>query len=308
MPKIALYNKKYLLFLLFILLFQLSNAANNQNSVYISYIEKYKRLAILHMQEYKIPASITLSQGLLESGAGKSDLALNSNNHFGIKCNSDWKGQKVYAKDDTPNDCFRKYTKVDQSYEDHSLFLRNRDRYSALFKLETTDYRGWAQGLQKAGYATDKAYANKLIKIIEDYELYLYDKVGDIAKIEKEEEIILAPNVSKHMVYKTYGLVYVIAQKNDTFESIASEFNFEVSNLYQFNEVPEEFPLQEGDIVYFQTKKKKADKPNYEHTVKVGESMHNISQRYGLKLEQLYRMNKKSLGYIPVEGDVLKLR
>jgi len=241
-------------------------------------------------------------------GAAKSELALSSNNHFGIKCNVDWKGDKVIAKDDTPTDCFRKYARVDDSYADHARFLAYRDRYLSLFSLDATDYKAWARGLQRAGYATDKAYANKLIKLIEEYELYLYDKMGVPDKIAKEEMIIQKPNLSKHTVYKTHGLVYVLANTNDTFESIAAEYKFKTTDLYRYNDVPSGFPLQARDIVYFQHKKNKADKPYSEHMVKVGESMHSISQMYGMRLDRLFAINKKPQGYIPQEGDILKLR
>lgn len=284
-------------------------AQNRRNKTYDEYIDKYGALAIEHMKRYKIPASITLSQGILESGAGKGALTLKSNNHFGIKCHNDWKGPSVTAKDDGPNDCFRKYKKAEESYEDHSKFLSEKSRYNSLFALDITDYKGWARGLQKAGYATDKAYANKLIKLIEDYELYLYDRKGSFKKLEKEiEKIVEIPTLKQHIPYKTKGLVYVIAQPNDTYEAIAKEFNFKVKDLYKYNEVPEGFPIQPGDIIYFQKKKKKAEKPYFDHVVKVGESMYSISQLYGIRVNNLYKMNKKDFEYVPVEGDVLKLR
>lgn len=276
--------------------------------VYNDYIDAYKSIAIDHMKKYKIPASITLAQGLLESGAGKSQLAQKSNNHFGIKCHNDWKGGRVYHNDDNPNDCFRKYKKVEDSYDDHAKFIADKQRYKFLFSLKITDYRGWAKGLQQAGYATDKAYANKLIKLIEDYELYQYDKKGQSSKeIKKEEERFLTQNY-KHIPYKTHGLVYVIAQDEDTYEAIAIEFGFKAKDLCKYNEVPEGFPLKAGDLIYFQKKKSKADKPYYEHIVQVGESMHSISQLYGIKVKNLYKMNKKDFEYVPVEGDILKLR
>lgn len=285
------------------------SADKKRNKAYDDYIEKYKDLAISHMKKYKIPASVTLSQGLLESGAGRSSLALRSNNHFGIKCHREWKGPSVTAADDTPNDCFRKYSKVEDSYDDHSRFLAEKSRYSSLFVLQITDYKGWARGLQQAGYATDKAYANKLIKLIEDYELYKYDQKGGEKIVVKEEIIIETPVVTtRHIPYKTHGLIYVIAQSGDTYESIAQEFDFKVKDLYKYNEVPEGFPLQPGDLVYFQKKKKKADKPYFEHVVQVGESMYSISQLYGMNVENLYKMNKQDFEYVPVEGDILKLR
>lgn len=286
-----------------------SLSAQKKNATYEKYIDTYKKTAIDHMKTYKIPASITLAQGLLESGAGQGALTLKSNNHFGIKCHNDWKGESVRAKDDGPNDCFRKYKHAEESYRDHSVFLSEKPRYRSLFSLDITDYKGWARGLQQAGYATDKAYANKLISLIETYELYQYDGKGkDIKKIEKEIERVKQPTKSKHIPYITGGLVYIIAQEYDTYQSIANEFDFKVKDLCKYNEVPEDFPLQKGDLVYFQKKKKKADLPYFEHIVQVGESMHSISQLYGVRVKDLYKMNKKDMEYVPTEGEVLRLR
>ncbi len=299
------------IFLLFFLPFGLF--AQNRLTVYEEYINTYSDLAVQHMIDYRIPASVTLAQGLLESGAGKSELARKSNNHFGIKCHRGWLGETVYAADDTPNDCFRKYDKVEDSYADHSQFLVSGARYSFLFDLEITDYKGWARGLQKSGYATDRAYANKLIKLIEDYELYKFDdknyRRGVTEKQRKKN--IRQQSVRAnwtHQPYKTHGLVYVIAVSGDTYASIADEFGFKEKDLLRFNEVPEGFPLAQGDIVYFQKKKARADEPYYQHVVEVGESMHSIAQKYGVRLRNLYRLNKKNYEYVPEEGDVLKLR
>ncbi|MFA7139714.1 MAG: glucosaminidase domain-containing protein [Proteiniphilum sp.] len=282
-------------------------------STYEAYIDRYGDLAVAHMERYRIPASITLAQGILESGAGLSELARRSNNHFGIKCHRGWRGPSVYAADDSPNDCFRSYETVEESYRDHSEFLANSVRYRALFELSPTDYKGWARGLQKSGYATDRAYANKLIKLIEDYALYRYDDPKyrkGVSRREREERrrIESAQAIWEHQPYITYGLVYVIAVSGDTFGGIASEFGFKEKDLLKYNEVPPDFPLSEGDIVYFQKKKVRADKPYEFHTVQVGESMYSISQKYGIRLRNLYRLNKKSYEYIPEEGDVLKLR
>lgn len=287
--------------------------AQNRIKVYEDYIDTYKHIAIKHMESYKIPASVTLAQGLLESGAGRSDLAIRSNNHFGIKCHRGWSGGKVYAADDTPNDCFRQYARVEESYEDHAMFLVSGSRYSRLFELSVNDYKGWARGLQTSGYATDRAYANKLIKLIEDYELYRFDdKKYSKGVSRKERDEIRKREASaanwKHQPYITHGLVYVVAVTGDSFAGIANEFGFEEKDLLRFNEVPEDFPLSEGDLVYFQKKKPRADKPYYDHVVQVGESMYSISQKYGIQLRNLYRLNKKDYEYVPEEGDVLKLR
>lgn len=321
------------IFLLFLSSFSVfAQSGSPRSKAYESYINTYSVAAINNMKSHKIPASITLAQGLLESGAGQSVLAVQGNNHFGIKC-AEWTGDRIYKDDDKKNECFRKYKHAEESFNDHSLFLTGRSRYDFLFKLQITDYRGWAKGLQTAGYATDKAYANKLIKLIEDYELYQYDqsdnkqinkgkdkkqeskpveatkKPASNKNVKPSKNTVSKPSkVYSHTPYITHGLVYVVAKQGDTYESIANEFDFDVSDLCKYNEVPEGFPLADGDLVYFQNKNKKANKPYYEHIVKVGESMHSVSQRYGMKVQNLYKMNKKDLNYVPVEGDVLKLR
>ncbi len=312
------FTHKYTIFsLLFVLLFCFFSVpraeAQNRSKVYKDYISKYSDIAVEHMHQYKIPASIKLAQGLLESGAGMSDLARRSNNHFGIKCHRGWRGERVYAADDLPNDCFRKYDRVADSYRDHSDFLVAGGRYQALFNLSVTDYRGWAKGLQKSGYATDKAYANKLIKLIEDYELYQFDKKNTSRRVKRKPIAESGQNDNdpsqwRHQPYKTHGLVYVVAKAGDTYADIADEFDFSEKDLLKYNEVPEGFPLNEGDIVYFQKKKSRADKPYFEHEVQIGESMHSISQKYGLRLKNLYKLNKKDYEYVPEEGDVLRLR
>jgi hypothetical protein len=251
------------------------------------------------MARYKIPASITLAQGLLESGAGKSRLTRESNNHFGIKCHTDWTGKRVYHADDGPHDCFRHYNKAEESFDDHAQFLL-RKRYAPLFQLDLYDYRAWARGLQQCGYATDKAYANKLIKLIEDYELYHYDKA----------DIRFTPPHLRHerAIYTDHGLLYVLADATDSYADIARDTGFKPKNIAKFNEAPEDFPLREGDVVYLEKKHKKAERPYFEHIVRVGESMHSISQQYGMQVKRLYKLNKKDVDYVPEEGDVLRLR
>jgi LysM repeat protein len=290
---------RYTFIILFFLHFGTGALAQKKQKTYLDYIDRYHALAQRHQSLYKIPSSITLAQGLLESGAGLSNLAVNSNNHFGIKCHSDWKGERVYRSDDGRNDCFRKYKKVEDSYEDHSGFLRQHSRYSVLFTYKITDYRAWAKGLQKCKYATDKAYANKLIKIIEDYQLYLYDSG------KKSGNRQGAPQMRQ--AYIRDGLLYVRAEDNDDFNKIARDMGFKVKDLLKYNEAPEDFPLNRDDIVYLQKKKRKAGKAYTIHTVKIGESMHGISQRYGIQVKRLYKLNKKNAGYVPVEGDILRL-
>lgn len=297
-----------ILCLLFFVAIWANASAPKRISSYEKYIKTYSALAVEQQKKYRIPASITLAQGLLESGAGQSELARRSNNHFGIKCHNEWRGGRIYHDDDLRGECFRKYKRVEESYEDHSKFLK-RSRYESLFRLKTTDYVGWAKGLQKCGYATDRAYANKLIKIIEDYELYRYDSAKKTKRVvHKEKKHSERSSAEAHTIYRTFGLLYVYAEENDSFEDISESTGFSVKELKKFNEVPEDFPLQKGDIVYLQKKKKKADKPNYEHVVQIGESMHSIAQKYGIQIKSLYRMNKKDWDYTPEEGDVLRLR
>ena len=205
------------------------------NKLTLQYIRKYAPLAVIEMHEYKIPASITLAQGILESGNGRSELASKSNNHFGIKCHKGWEGERVYHDDDEKGECFRKYKYVKTSYEDHSKFLTSRQRYAGLFTLREDDYEGWAKGLKEAGYATDKKYPKKLIKIIEDYRLYEFDKFtkGDLRrgkriKEEDETEEIVTEEVKDTTSYYT-------VQKGDTLYSIAKRFNTTVDKLKELN-------------------------------------------------------------------------
>jgi len=204
------------------------------NKYTLQYIKKYASLAVLEMHKYKIPASITLAQGVLESGNGRSKLASKSNNHFGIKCHTGWKGGRVYHDDDEKGECFRKYKYVESSFKDHSKFLSGRRRYASLFKLRKSDYKGWAKGLKKAGYATDKKYPKKLIKIIEDYKLYEFDKFleKDLKKIKKETKRSQAKTITKSKKSKQQS--YKV-KKGDTLYSIARKFKTTVENIKDAN-------------------------------------------------------------------------
>jgi hypothetical protein len=290
------------------------------------YIRKYKNLAIQHQKEYRIPASITLAQGLLESAAGGSYLAKTGNNHFGIKCKETWMGKKIYHTDDTPNECFRRYPSVEDSYLDHSLFLSKRKYYTSLFYLDMYDYKNWAYGLQKCGYATDKRYGDKLIRLIETYELYKYDKthLADYTKqnpVEEDEiyEIkITSPGHSKiqepsindriRKIYENNGIHYIIARENDTYDMIAYDMHARTSKILKYNEISEDFKLNGGDIIYLQDKKKyAAGDENIIHIVSEGESLYTISQQYGIKLKSLYKINRLKNTYIPKPGDTLRI-
>ena len=278
-------------------------SAQRRNAAYEAYIKKYRELAVHEMKKHHIPASITLAQGLLESGAGRSSLARESNNHFGIKCGGNWRGKSVRYDDDAPRECFRAYRSVKDSYSDHSEFLRKGARYAFLFRLDITDYKGWARGLKKAGYATDPSYANRLIQIIEDYELYKYDADSKKRKRKKGQEAL------PHQVYVANELLYVVARRGDTFKEIGKEFGIKWRKLVDYNDLHKKYTLAEGDIVYLQRKKKKAGKRFQVHIVKADDSMHSISQKYGIRLKNLYKMNRKDPEeYIPTVGDRLKLR
>lgn len=295
-------NCRLFFFFLFAILFVFSGQAQRRNKSYVEYINQYKDLAMEQMRIYRIPASITLSQGLLESGAGKGTLARKSNNHFGIKCGN-WRGKTVKHTDDAHNECFRAYRNVKESYVDHSKFLTSNARYASLFKLDITDYKGWARGLKKAGYATDRSYANRLIQIIEDYELYKYDSK---TRRRKQKSNVI---VNFHPVYLANGLLYVVAKRGDSFESIAKEFDTKARKLIKYNDLHKEYTLAEGDIIYLREKNKKAAKPYKVYVVGEDDSMHSIAQRYGIRLKNLYKMNHKDPDkYIPEVGDRLRLR
>ena len=242
--------------------------AQRRNSRYVTYIDKYKDLAIEQMKEHKIPASITLAQGLLESGAGMSELARKSNNHFGIKCGGSWKGRTVRHDDDARQECFRAYKNPRDSYEDHSTFLTRGARYAFLFKLDITDYKGWARGLKKAGYATDPSYANRLITIIEDYDLYKYDAQGVYSKRKLRKHPWL---LNPHPVYIANDIAYVVARSGDTFKELGDEFGISWKKLVKYNDLQRDYTLTQGDIIYLKAKKKKAPKQYNVYIVKDGD-------------------------------------
>lgn len=269
-----------------------------QNSDYVEYIEKYKDVAIEQMKRYHIPASITLAQALLESGAGKSELAVRSNNHFGIKCHN-WDGDRTYHDDDDVGECFRVYKNVRDSYEDHSVFLSTSTRYASLFKFAETDYINWARGLKRAGYATSPTYADKLINIIESYGLDRYDT-------GREET---TRYVGTHEPKLAHDLVYITTRQGDTMQGLADEFGIKRQKLIRYNDQHRRYVPDSGDIIYLHRKHRKARKPYMHHVVAEGESMHLISQMYGVRLDRLYRMNEvKPATYAPMPGDIIRLR
>jgi LysM repeat protein len=304
------FKSKRIIFYIF-LFTNLLAISQTTNKAYLSYIEKYHQLAEKQQKEHRIPASIILSQGLLESGAGQSDFAKQSNNHFGIKC-TDWTGAKIYHDDDQKNECFRKYDQVLDSYEDHALFLKNRPRYAFLFNLNPTDYESWAHGLKKAGYATDPTYAYKLISIIEIYNLHRFDlEQGNSSQSNNTDQMNTMGSISAvttHLLFKVNGVKFVTANSEDTFAQIADEFKTTESRIREFNDVDLNEALSEGTRVFIESKKNKASRECKTHIVQEGESMYSISQDYAIKVAKLYQLNKISFTDGVSVDQVLKLR
>ncbi|NOQ74140.1 MAG: LysM peptidoglycan-binding domain-containing protein [Crocinitomix sp.] len=298
-----------------ILFFALSASAENKLTSE-EYIVQWKITAIEQMNEHAIPASITLAQGILESGNGNSRLAQNANNHFGIKCHKAWDGKTFYQDDDEKDECFRSYDNAALSYDDHSLFLTGRERYSGLFELTLTDYKGWAKGLKKAGYATNPKYADLLITIIERHDLGQYDlmpylpmemeKEREQAELtttadkdapvtvitgeeEKEIEVIA---VSKHQVaLNKYRTRYVTVSQGDTFYTISKEFDISLWQLYKYNELGKRDVLKVGEIIYLDPKRGKSKKGSNVFICTEDMSLRQVAQAEGLKLKKLLKYN-----------------
>lgn len=254
------------------------------------YIATYAPLAVEQQQAHGIPASITLAQGLLESAAGRSTLASQGNNHFGIKCHADWTGATMLRSDDAPNECFRVYPTAADSFTDHSLFLR-RKRYASLFELAQDDYAGWARGLSACGYATDPNYASRLIAIIERYALYTFDTDAGRAA-EQNAEFIFSHLKSTHPIRRVRGLHYVIANPGDTYESLAREFRISPTDLAYFNDAASTTAeIRPWEEVYLQEKLDEAPASVSTATIGEDESMRTIAQRFGMRLSRLTALN-----------------
>lgn len=305
--------KKYIISILSIVIALSSFAQISRED----YINRYQLLAIEEMNRSGIPASIKMAQACLESSNGNSELSAKSNNHFGIKCKSNWRGKKVYYDDDHKNECFRKYRTVEDSYRDHTNFLLNNQRYAFLFDLDPSDYKAWARGLKKAGYATAPNYHNILIKIIEDYQLYRLDHKMDLNEMVAYTGGSLNPNISESIrinpfrsreIQRFNGLKAVVARAGDTFEIIAQELGMKDWELYKFNDHSEGYKPKEGEVVYIQPKRRRAAKNYPTHVVQEGETMHYISQLYGIKLRPLYRRNNLDWGEQPAVSETLNLR
>jgi hypothetical protein len=271
---------------------------------YTSYINRYAELAVEQQQRYSIPASITLAQGLLESSAGRSRLASEGHNHFGIKCGINWEGDYMLRSDDAPDECFRNYNTDEESYDDHSQFLRKK-RYSSLFELEPTDYAGWAQGLSRCGYATDPNYADRLITIIERYALYCYDGAA-IADAEETASFIISNLQSTHPVRRNaLGLHYVIAAPGDSYESIAREFGIKERKLASLNDADTKTNIPDWQEVFLEEKSLTPPDGINSATIGEGETMHSVSQRFGMKLSKVMALNPKAKD---CPGTVLRLK
>jgi len=284
-----------------------------------AYIEMYKDVAIYEMKNYGIPASIKLSQGILESSSGNSELAQNANNHFGIKCKSTWKGKTYHKDDDAKDECFRKYDKVLDSYEDHSQFLKQNQRYAFLFEIDPTDYKAWAHGLKKAGYATNPKYAELLIKTIEENQLYRFDnlevhKVQPVAqnkekiKKSKDEEVLeltIKDKLSRPIVLFN-GIKTIQANEGESPENIAKAMDMMPWQIYKYNDLKKGESFKAGESVYLQPKRRKAQVQT--HKAAQSESLRAISQQYGIKLSRLSKLNSLSADAHVNEGVILKLR
>ena len=302
------------------------------------YISRYASIAVNEMYRSGVPASITLAQGIIESASGRSTLAVEGNNHFGIKCHSSWKGKTMRADDDRKNECFRVYGSPEESFRDHSDFLRYQDRYKFLFELKTTDYKGWAHGLKKAGYATDPSYAAKLIQCVEDYGLSRYDRmtVDDalaeggaeaVVPVEKDDALGIPDSPLKieageiftgsekysfslsRTMYSKNGVPFVYAIEGETYESMAKKYHLLQREILKFNDQPKGAQLQAGEIVYLEPKKSKTVRGLDKYIVGGDdETLHGICQRFAVTEKAVRKMNGLPASYQPREGDELVLR
>lgn len=311
--------------------------SQNNDNVVINYIEKYKDIAMREMQMYKIPASITLAQGLLESGNGNSALAKRSNNHFGIKCHKNWNGKRTYHDDDAKGECFRVYDSPADSYRDHSLFLANGQRYAFLFDLKITDYKGWAKGLKKAGYATLPTYANVLIRLIENYNLTQYDQMvvkgkfkykenkshKEIKKERKNKKIdnsivytpfkiedaeVVDKTADGRYIRVNNGAKFIYAKEGDNIYNLSSLFGIYDYQLVKYNNLGKRTAFRDGEMVYIEPKKRKAMRRYKYHTIQKGETLSHVSRLYAVKLKSLYKMNDMNENSVLHIGDNIRLR
>ncbi len=325
-----------------------ANAQKLDSTNIIAYIKLYKNIAINEMKRSGIPASITLAQGIHESSFGTSYLAKNTNNHFGIKCKETWTGKTFKYTDDAPNECFRVYDNVEESYKDHTEFLK-RPRYTSLFLLDKYDYKGWAAGLKKAGYATNPKYAPILIKTIEDFQLYAFDKgvnpsymntempviieendeiedkVIEVIVIDNKEEnnqnikteivktsVEVAqqkPNFSNPVnktITKINNVKSVKFYNGETLDLIANAMNVEKADLLSYNDITDESQIKVGQTIFIQEKKKSNSEETYK--VKQEDNIWSISQKKGVRLSSLLKLNKLEVGEEPAAKETISLK
>jgi len=305
--------KKHLLCCLLSVVCCLLSWGQRTNQAYWSYIDKYKGWAIEQMHDYHIPASITLAQGLLESNAGRSTLATKANNHFGIKVGGSWTGPYIIQSDDKPNDRFRKYKSARDSYIDHSKFLQGK-RYQSLFRLSITDYKGWARGLKTAGYATNPHYADALIRVIEMYNLNQFD-TGKFRQAKKDNTSVSQAAkddfFERHAIYKGNKNRYIIIEVGDDMATISKKTGLSLRKLYKYNDLPRDYAPTAGDIIYLKKKRSCASREfrkNPIHIVEVNQSLFDISQLYGIRLESLCKLNQWDEPHAVQVGEIIRIR
>jgi LysM repeat protein len=329
--------KRFILILFFAATLSLSALSQSSNAIK-EYIDTYKELAINEEIRTGVPAAITLAQGILESEAGQSHLSIASNNHFGIKCKSEWTGATVYHNDDAKHECFRKYLTVEDSYRDHSDFLRSRPHYASLFNLNSSDYTSWAYGLKKAGYATNRNYAPQLIKVINDNNLQEYTlialeriksgiryvavnenrPVGKIGGASNEtiNDEAQPPTVDNEIIDGVYPQgVFTINQTKVIYAStgtslfaLANNHNIAYKKLFEYNSIDDNVDiLQKDQLIFLEKKLKKSIAKDY-HIVAASETIEEIAQKEGVQLESLYEYNKMQKGLEPAQGEKIYLR
>ena len=309
-------------------IFLMSGGLRAQNNPdVINYINSYKELAVSEMQRTGVPASIILAQGIHETEAGNSDLVKKSNNHFGIKCKDEWTGERVYHDDDARGECFRSYPTAADSYKDHSDFLKKGSRYAFLFALDPTDYEGWANGLRKAGYATNPKYPQILIRYIQDYNLEQYSLIA-MGKLKPSEEVVLTvpgaparplttldqgpavvvtqPQAYPEGEFQINRTRVVFAKAGVSLLSIANQYDLALPRLLEFNDLKEEDVLTKDQLLYLQ-RKRRTGAAEF-HIVREGESVYDICQKEGIRYQDLMEMNQLDLGAQPAVGEKIYLQ
>jgi hypothetical protein len=300
--------------LLLVFVFQSVVIKAQSDSAYLKYIARFSNAAIAEMYYSRVPASITMAQALHESRYGTSELAVNANNHFGIKCQKEWTGDRYTYQDDDSNNCFRKYDSVQLSYRDHSDFLMTRPRYSFLFQLDPLDYVGWAHGLKQAGYATNPNYGKILVKIIEDYKLFLLDvKEPAVEPMNSVSDVSIPHNIAQaappeSKVFHRNRIDFMIVRPGDNIKSLTRKLDLLNWEIRKYNEIPKNEDIRPGQVIYLQPKRRSAEAGYSIHTVEPGQTMYTISQLYGVKLKWLYKRNRLKEGTPLKVGQEIWLR